>query len=142
MTGSFRPIDIDDWTASAYRNSLEVLINAIRGRKFAEVRKILAGSSADVNGRTSDGWTPLQLAIKYGAYDIIPDLFASGARWPRVKVLPSYQQTTCTCIGPWPLEEQVDKLADLFEELLLAYYQLALPEHEDSDVNVTAGDNS
>lgn len=118
MTGSFRPIDTGDWTISAYRSPFEDLLNAIAQHDFELVRTVLSDRVANVNGRTLDGWTPLQLAIKCDAYEIVPDLVRSGARWPRLGNLPAYQEDTHARIGTWPLGEQVEKLACLFEELL------------------------
>lgn len=126
ITGSFHPIDNDDWSASAYRNLLDDFFDAIVGGEENLVLQLIAEGNVDVNMKSSDGWTPLQLAIKHNLNHVVPELIGAGARWPTpVPTLegvntepPPYQQHSPMHFGTWPLSDQVNKLALLLQHVL------------------------
>lgn len=139
LYGSFHPIETEDWAATAYITPLELFVNAISDHDYEAVRRMLSVTDdrVDVNGLTLDGWSPLQIAIKTNAYNIIPDLIRSGARWSSFgdsSCLPAYQELPAMQSGPWPLTSQVQKLAHLLEELLLQVFEKEETQQATSDV--------
>lgn len=127
LCGSFQPIQHGEWCASAYRTPFEDLVHAIMEHDYDAVREILSASQApvDVNWLTLDGWSPLQVALKKGAYDIIPDLIREGARWPKheeTRGIPIYREHSSMRLGAFSQSEQVDRLALLVQHLLVHTY--------------------
>ena len=66
MTGSFRPIDVGEWSEQAYLGPTERLFNAIALKNRADVRELLASGHVNVNRRDHVGRTALHVAILGG----------------------------------------------------------------------------
>ena len=80
MTGSFKPIDVGEWSEQAYLGPTEKLFNAVAFKNRASVRELLATGDIDVNRRDHVGRTLLHVAILSSAPEICDDLIAAGAR--------------------------------------------------------------
>ena len=79
MTGSFRPIDVGEWSEQAYVGPIEKLFNAIASHDIRTVEQAVA-EGVDINRRDYVGRTALQMAIMVKALDIVNFLIDNGAR--------------------------------------------------------------
>ena len=80
MTGSFKPIDIGEWSGQAYLGPTEKLFNAIAAHDRETVQRLLQDETLDINRRDPVGRTPLHVAALTRATDICCDLIDAGAR--------------------------------------------------------------
>ncbi|TDL26647.1 ankyrin [Rickenella mellea] len=79
MTGSFKPIDVGEWSAQAYIGLTEKFFTAIASLDRVSVQRMIA-EGIDVNRRDHVGRTPLHVAIICKAVEICGDLIDAGAR--------------------------------------------------------------
>lgn len=68
----------DPHAVSRNAQTAQPLHSALGGRHWA-VAQALIGSGADVNAPQLGGWTPLLLAVREGAQDVVAELLARGA---------------------------------------------------------------
>lgn len=80
MTGSFKPIDVGEWSNQVYIKPSQELFTAISAHDRVTVQRLLAGEEIDVNQRDHVGRTTLHVAIFSKATDIALDLIEAGAR--------------------------------------------------------------
>ena len=79
ISGSFNPIDDEEWAEQAYIGEVEKFCNAILSFDRATVLRMIK-ERVDVNRRDHVGRAPLHLAILTGAEEIACDLVEGGAR--------------------------------------------------------------
>ncbi|KAM6501508.1 ankyrin repeat protein [Amanita muscaria] len=79
MTGSFKPIDVGEWSAQIYIGPTERFFTAIAANDRAAVGDMVENGT-DVNRRDHVGRSPLHFAIMCNATDIACDLIDAGAR--------------------------------------------------------------
>ncbi|KDQ19312.1 hypothetical protein BOTBODRAFT_142912 [Botryobasidium botryosum FD-172 SS1] len=79
ITGSFQPIDVGEWSESAYIAPLEKLFKAIAANDRAAVAAMIK-EGYDLQRRDHVGRTALHLAILSEASEIACDLINAGAR--------------------------------------------------------------
>ncbi|PPQ83597.1 hypothetical protein CVT25_006347, partial [Psilocybe cyanescens] len=79
ITGSFKPIDISEWSEQVYINPVQELFTAIAAHDRATVQRLLS-ESLDVNQRDHVGRTYLHVAIFSKTTDIALDLIDAGSR--------------------------------------------------------------
>uniref|UniRef100_A0A8H7XIV8 Ankyrin repeat protein n=1 Tax=Psilocybe cubensis TaxID=181762 RepID=A0A8H7XIV8_PSICU len=80
MTGSFKPIDVGEWSDQVYIKPSQELFTAISAHDRVTVQRLLAGGEIDVNQRDHVGRTTLHVAIFSKVTDIALDLIEAGAR--------------------------------------------------------------
>ncbi|KAH9483227.1 hypothetical protein JR316_0005331 [Psilocybe cubensis] len=91
ITGSFKPIDVGEWSEQVYIKPTLALFNAIASHDRATVQQIISSSSSlpeqdseggaiNINQRDHVGRTALHVAIFSKATDIALDLIDAGAR--------------------------------------------------------------
>lgn len=80
MTGSFKPIDVGEWSGMAYIGPTGKLFNAIAANDRETVQRLLQDETLDINRRDPVGRTPLHVAALTRADDICCDLIDAGAR--------------------------------------------------------------
>ncbi|WP_245745320.1 ankyrin repeat domain-containing protein [Deinococcus reticulitermitis] len=68
----------DPCAVSRNAQAAQPLHSALGGRHWA-VAQVLIGRGADVNAPQLGGWTPLLLAVREGAAEVVADLLARGA---------------------------------------------------------------
>ncbi|KAJ7648214.1 hypothetical protein DFH06DRAFT_1050168, partial [Mycena polygramma] len=79
LSGSFRPIDDEEWCAQVYIGPTEHFFQAIAANDRASVAQMVE-EGQDVNRRDHVGRTPLHVAIMAQATEVACDLIAAGAR--------------------------------------------------------------
>ena len=79
ITGSFKPIDVGEWSAQVYIGQTERIFTAIAVHDRTTVANMIK-EGVDVNRRDHVGRSPLHFAILCDAKDIVFDLVDAGAR--------------------------------------------------------------
>ena len=79
ITGSFKPIDVGEWSAQVYIGQTERIFAAIAAHDRTTVADMIK-EGVDVNRRDHVGRSPLHFAILCNAKDIAFDLVDAGAR--------------------------------------------------------------
>lgn len=79
MSGSFKPIDVGEWSDQVYIKPSQELFTAIAAHDRATVQRLIA-EEVDVNQRDHVGRTALHVAIISKATDIALDLIDAGTR--------------------------------------------------------------
>lgn len=79
ITGSFKPIDVGEWSAQVYIGQTERIFAAIAAHNRTTVGTMIK-EGVDVNRRDHVGRSPLHFAILCNAKDIAFDLVDAGAR--------------------------------------------------------------
>ena len=79
ITGSFKPIDVGEWSGQVYIGSTERLFAAITARDRSTVVNMIK-EGVDVNRPDHVGRSPLHFAIVCNAAEIACDLVDAGAR--------------------------------------------------------------
>jgi ankyrin repeat protein len=79
ITGSFKPIDVGEWSAQVYIGQTERIFAAIAAHDRTTVGTMIK-EGVDINRRDHVGRSPLHFAILCNAKDIAFDLVDAGAR--------------------------------------------------------------